>query len=183
MDGMNGLSAYEIALNNGFVGTEQDWLSSLVGPYGADGAAGADGMNGADGMDGQDGASAYQIAVNNGFVGTEQDWLDSLQVSGAAVTINNDTTSTNTFFPVFANSTTGNVSTIYTSNDKFLYKPSTGDLFAEQINADNGLFVNRTTILNSHTIAEGFAGLSSGPVTLANGVTLTISANSKWSVI
>ena len=102
---------------------------------------------------------------------------------GGTVSLNNDTTSTNTFFPVFANSTTGNVSTIYTSNDKFLYKPSTGDLFAEQINADNGLFVNRTTILNSHTIAEGFAGLSSGPVTLANGVTLTISANSKWSVI
>ena len=27
--GLPGASAYEIALNNGFVGTEQDWLNSL----------------------------------------------------------------------------------------------------------------------------------------------------------
>lgn len=30
----NGLSAYEIAVKNGFVGTEQEWLQSLVGPKG-----------------------------------------------------------------------------------------------------------------------------------------------------
>lgn len=26
-----GLSAYEIAVKNGYVGTEQDWLASLIG--------------------------------------------------------------------------------------------------------------------------------------------------------
>jgi len=30
--GLDGKSAYEIALDNGFVGTEQEWLDSLVGP-------------------------------------------------------------------------------------------------------------------------------------------------------
>jgi len=74
-DGIDGASAYEIALANGFVGTQSQWLASLVGATGADGAAGADG---ADGAAGSDGASAYQIAVANGFVGTEAEWLDSL---------------------------------------------------------------------------------------------------------
>lgn len=29
IQGVNGLSAYQLALDNGFVGTEQDWLDSL----------------------------------------------------------------------------------------------------------------------------------------------------------
>lgn len=39
--GDDGDSAYEIAVANGFVGTEQDWLESLVGPQGEDGPPGA----------------------------------------------------------------------------------------------------------------------------------------------
>ena len=83
-DGTDGASAYEIALNNGFVGTEQDWLASLQGSDGQDGQdgdAGAPGVDGLNGMDGMNGLSAYEIALNNGFVGTEQDWLASLQGS------------------------------------------------------------------------------------------------------
>lgn len=38
-DGADGLSAYQIALNAGFLGTEQDWLDSLVGADGADGSS------------------------------------------------------------------------------------------------------------------------------------------------
>lgn len=37
-----GYSAYEIAVQNGFTGTEQEWLDSLVGAPGADGADGVD---------------------------------------------------------------------------------------------------------------------------------------------
>lgn len=36
--GADGASAYEVAVANGFVGTESAWLASLVGPAGADGA-------------------------------------------------------------------------------------------------------------------------------------------------
>ena len=49
------LSAYQIAVENGFVGSEQDWINSLKGK------------------------SAYEIAVENGFKGSEQDWISSLQ--------------------------------------------------------------------------------------------------------
>lgn len=34
-----GLSAYEVAVKNGFVGTEKEWLDSLKGEKGADGAS------------------------------------------------------------------------------------------------------------------------------------------------
>ena len=74
-DGADGLSAYEIAVANGFIGDEAEWLASLVGPQGP---AGNDGNDGAPGADGTDGASAYEIAVANGFIGDESAWLASL---------------------------------------------------------------------------------------------------------
>ena len=49
------LSAYELAVENGFEGTEKEWLASLKGK------------------------SAYEIAVENGFVGSEEEWLESLK--------------------------------------------------------------------------------------------------------
>lgn len=75
-DGENGLSAYELAVQNGFTGTLAEWLESMKG---ADGVNGKDGINGTDGKNGKDGLSAYEIAVNNGFVGTESEWLESLK--------------------------------------------------------------------------------------------------------
>jgi len=44
--GRQGYSAYEVAVINGFSGTEEEWLASLVGPQGPEGPAGADGANG-----------------------------------------------------------------------------------------------------------------------------------------
>lgn len=46
----DGLSAYEVAVKNGFEGTEEAWLESLVGPQGEQGPAGADGEDGKDGV-------------------------------------------------------------------------------------------------------------------------------------
>jgi hypothetical protein len=43
-DGNDGLSAYEVWLGEGNVGTEQDFLDSLVGPPGEDGEDGTDGI-------------------------------------------------------------------------------------------------------------------------------------------
>jgi len=92
-EGIPGLSAYEVAVANGFVGTESAWLASLVGdtgatgatgatgpqgPQGDPGATGATGATGPQGDPGADGASAYEVAVANGFVGDETAWLASL---------------------------------------------------------------------------------------------------------
>ena len=43
INGTNGLSAYQIAVSNGFIGTEQQWLVSLKGATGATGATGNNG--------------------------------------------------------------------------------------------------------------------------------------------
>ncbi|MGN1082889.1 MAG: hypothetical protein ACI4SJ_05020, partial [Candidatus Avispirillum sp.] len=50
----NGLSAYELAVKNGFDGSVQEWLSSL------------------------DGKSAYDIAKEGGYTGTEDEWASAL---------------------------------------------------------------------------------------------------------
>ena len=72
----DGKSAYEIAVDNGYVGSEEEWLESLKG---TDGTDGVNGVNGKDGLNGADGLSAYEIAVDNGFSGTETEWLLSLK--------------------------------------------------------------------------------------------------------
>lgn len=50
--GENGLSAYEIAVINGFSGSESEWLKSLVGPKGDKGDTGEQGPQGEKGEDG-----------------------------------------------------------------------------------------------------------------------------------
>ena len=79
VNGSDGKSAYEIAVENGFVGTEFEWLVSLKGSDGRDGVNGKDGADGQDGINGADGKSAYIIAVEHGFTGTETEWLASLK--------------------------------------------------------------------------------------------------------
>lgn len=80
--GADGKSAYELAVENGFIGSEEEWLNSLNGQKGEQGEAGAQGDKGEVGPQGEqgaDGKSAYEIAVANGFVGSESDWLASLK--------------------------------------------------------------------------------------------------------
>ena len=56
-NGKDGRSAYEIAIENGFVGTVAEWLESLKGKDGIDGKDGLPGKDGADGLPGKDGIS------------------------------------------------------------------------------------------------------------------------------
>jgi hypothetical protein len=99
-NGTDGGSAYEIAVKNGFEGTETAWLESLKGSNGTNGADGKsayqfaveqgfegtidawiESLKGQNGTNGTDGGSAYDTAVKNGFEGTEAAWLESLKGS------------------------------------------------------------------------------------------------------
>ena len=60
ISGADGKSAYQLALEAGYVGTLEEWLQSLVGPVGK---------------------SAYQLALEQGYVGDIDQWLDSLKAS------------------------------------------------------------------------------------------------------
>jgi hypothetical protein len=102
-------------------------------------------------------------------------------VGGAA--LSNDTSTATNVFPLFANATTGTASTLFTSNAKFLYKPSTGELSSSVVNASNGIYVNSQSIAVSYTIAVGYSAMSSGPVTIASGQSVTVSSGSRWVVV
>lgn len=56
-NGKDGRSAYEIAIENGFVGTVAEWLESLKGRDGIDGKDGLPGKDGKDGLPGKDGTN------------------------------------------------------------------------------------------------------------------------------
>jgi hypothetical protein len=101
-------------------------------------------------------------------------------VGGAA--LSNDTSTASNVFPLFANATTGTASTLFTSNAKLLYKPSTGELQASEVTASNGLLLNATTVAASYTIGTGFNAMSVGPVTVASGQSVTVSSGQRWLV-
>ena len=98
-------------------------------------------------------------------------------------TIVNDTTTATSVYPLFAASTSGTAATVYTSNAKLLYKPNTGELQSSVLNASNGIVVNSQTVAVSYTIAVGSSGMSSGPVTIASGQSVTVSSGSRWVVV
>ena len=77
---VSGMSAYDVAVANGFVGTEAAWLASLKGERGSKGEQGEQGNQGERGEQGEPGASAYDMAVSNGYEGTEEEWLSTLGI-------------------------------------------------------------------------------------------------------
>lgn len=74
-NGTQGDSAYEIAVKNGFEGTEAEWLESLKG---SDGKDGADGSNGTDGKDGFTLEELINYYLENNPGSTVEDFYASL---------------------------------------------------------------------------------------------------------
>lgn len=79
---VNPKSAYDLAVDNGYTGTEEEWLASIKGEKG-------DTMKFSDltesekeelkGEKGDKGESAYELAIEDGFKGSETEWLASLK--------------------------------------------------------------------------------------------------------
>ena len=65
-----GKSAYQSAVDTGYVGSESEWVESWQGEPGRAGPQGSPGIPG---------ESAYEIAVDAGFIGDEAAWLESLK--------------------------------------------------------------------------------------------------------
>lgn len=104
VEAIRGLSAYQLAVKNGYTGTEEQWLASITGVEGKSAyqvakeegfegtktewlasLKGDKGDAGTKGDTGNDGKSAYQLAVDGGFEGTEAEWLESLKATGSTV--------------------------------------------------------------------------------------------------
>ena len=60
---------------------------------------------------------------------------------------------------------------------------ASGNANVTQVTAMNGLFFNSNTVSSNCTVGSGYNAMSAGNVTVANGVTVTVSAGSRWVVI
>ena len=112
-----------------------------------------------------------------GYAGASPSWLP---VGGSV--ISNDTTTATNLYPIFANATSGTATTVYTGNANLLYRPSTGELQAQELIAANGLVVNSATVSVTYSIPSGSNAISAGPVTVASGITVTVPSGSVWYI-
>ena len=91
----------------------------------------------------------------------------------------------------FANttvSTTGNYGLLQDSTATFTYNPSTntvnaGTFSGSLLEATNGIVINSATVSANYTIPTGSNAMSTGPVTVSDGITVTVSDGSNWVVI
>lgn len=100
--GKDGLSAYEVAVANGFSGTEEEWLESLKGKNGLDGKNGTNGTNGTDGI-------TYTPAI--GTVAT----LDAGENATASISISGTTATLNLGIPKGAKGDNGDSGSVWTT--------------------------------------------------------------------
>ena len=56
-------------------------------------------------------------------------------------------------------------------------------LTGAEVVASNGLHINSQTVSSSYTIPSGSNAISSGPITIASGISVTISSGSRWVVV
>ena len=77
---------------------------------------------------------------------------------------------------------TKNVFVTYPAEEA-VYQDASGDAYAPQFAASNGLNVNNGTIATSYTFPTGYNGLSAGDVTVASGVTITVPSGARWVVV
>ncbi len=122
-------------------------------------------------------------ATNSGKFLTTDGTNTSWATTATAVTLSNDTSTSTNLFPLFASTTSGTASTIYTGNAKLLYKPSTGDLQSTAMVSGNGITINASSVTASYTIAAGTNGFSVGPLTIDSGVTVTVTSGQRHIII
>jgi hypothetical protein len=121
--------------------------------------------------------------TNGQVLTTNGSGVTSWSTPALGVTAASDTTTATALYPLFAAATTGSLSTIYTSNPKYNYTPSTGILSAVAVSSTNGISLNAMTIAADFTVPTNYNGGSFGPVTIDTGITVTVSSGSTYTVV
>jgi hypothetical protein len=88
-------------------------------------------------------------------------------------------TSSNNSIHFYTNNSTTDVLTMYANATVSASTLVTSPEFL----ATNGIYINNKAISANVTIATGQSAMSTGPVTLANGVVVTVATGSKWVVL
>jgi hypothetical protein len=77
---------------------------------------------------------------------------------------------------------TKNVFVTYPAEEA-VYQDASGDAYAPQFAASNGLNVNNGTINTSYTFPTGYNSVEAGDITLSGGVTVTVPSTSRWVIV
>lgn len=135
--------------------------TQAVGPQGPEGPAGPTGPQGATGPAGADGADGDTgiVAQAEPPANTDILWLDTDE-SGIGIPVGG---------------TAGQVLAKVDGSDYNTEWIDGGGTFAIQLNEQN--------IVANYSIPVGYNGVSAGPITIANGVVVTIPSGSAWSIV
>jgi hypothetical protein len=97
---------------------------------------------------------------------------------GGGAALSNDTSTATALYPLFASATSGNPTTIFTSNAKLLYTPSNGELQSAELYANNGVLTHANQVTTTYTVPTNANVITVTPWTVASGATFTLPAGS-----
>ena len=126
--------------------------------------------------DGAGGFANVTIGTGLSFV------AGTLAATASNTLIAADVASVAPLYPLFADVPAGTATTIYTSNPKFNYTPSTGTLAADTVNANSCFFTNPTALPASYTVPAGHNAVSAGPIS-TGAFTVLVPPGSNWIVV
>ena len=120
------------------------------------------------------GANTYVLTSN----GTTASWA-AAPATGLTIT----STTSNTNYNIGFQSASSGTTTVDYINTGFTINPSLGTLTSPQVSASNGIIVNSKTVSTSYSIPSGSSAMSTGPITVSSGVTVTVPSGSRWVVL
>jgi hypothetical protein len=107
-------------------------------------------------------------------------------VPAASIAITNDTTTNASFFPTMTTATSGNVSTQTVSSTRLNFNPSSGLLttYGGFKAASTGpFFMNDNTVTVNYTVPANVNAGSYGPITIVDGITVTVDTDANWTIV
>jgi hypothetical protein len=93
----------------------------------------------------------------------------------------NNTSTSNSCFPLFAKTTNIDTDTIYTSDPKYNYIPYEGRLTVQRPEASQGIVYNNSTTSLDYVFPTGDNATSCGPLTLTAAI--TVPTGSEWMIL
>ena len=101
---------------------------------------------------------------------------------GGSITVADDTTTNATRYPLYADITTGSLTTAYVASTEYTFNPASGTLTAPHVEASSAIFLNAQNITANYTIPAGMNGLSAGPINTGT-FTVTVPPGRTWKVV
>lgn len=111
-------------------------------------------------------------------------WEVGLGTVGSG-TLSRDTVLSNSSGTTAKISLAGNATNVWCDYPaaKAVYQAADGSVTAPVFSASDGILVNSATVTMSYAIPSGSNAIGSGPISVADGVTVTVPSGSNWVVI